>query len=293
MGLGIAVVKLNLELWQRGLFKNIESALDIGSQELHLKPVDFENLINAAGISDYKKEKFAELANWPGRPRCSAKPFYELLGINDYSCIDLNGKQGAIQLDLNLPLEDKTFYNKYGLVTDYGCNEHAFNVGEAYRTMHRLCKPGGLMVICQAMTRGNGYYMFDLSFFEGIAASNGYKVLFSSYIAALNACTKEGTPLALHLPLSRELLDVMDWTKISNIGIAYVLEKQSDADFRFPYQGGYMSQNQGHYGYKMQFLPDPPSRTYIPMPELNLKGIKTEDLVKCIMKRAKNKINGK
>ena len=32
MGLGIAAVKLNLELWQRGLFKNIKSVVDIGSQ---------------------------------------------------------------------------------------------------------------------------------------------------------------------------------------------------------------------------------------------------------------------
>ena len=80
MGLGIAAVKLNLELWQRSFFKNIKSVVDIGSQELHLKQADFEELLRVAGVTTYKKENFTPLANWPGQPRCSAKPFYEMLG---------------------------------------------------------------------------------------------------------------------------------------------------------------------------------------------------------------------
>ena len=110
MGLGPAAIKLYLELWQRGLFAKIASVVDVGSQELHLKQSDLERLIQEAGISDFDLSDFPNIANWPNQPRCSAGPFYKLLGAREYSCIDLNGELGAIPLDLNEPLEDKSLY---------------------------------------------------------------------------------------------------------------------------------------------------------------------------------------
>ena len=164
MGQGPFITKLNLKLWEQGYFKGFNSVVEIGSQELHLKPAAFEQLLKSAQITNYKKEIFANLSHYPAQPRCSTKPFYELLGFKKYVALDCNGEHGAIKHDLNYPLEDKALYNQFDLVTDYGCNEHAFNVGEAYRTLHRLCKPGGLMIIFQALLGGNGYYLFDLSF---------------------------------------------------------------------------------------------------------------------------------
>lgn len=264
MGLGFSGVKLYLELYQRGFFKSIKSVFEMGSQELHLKQADFEHLVYAACVPNYKRENFTPW-RWPEQPRLSSRLFYEMLGVEKYSCFDLNKELKAIPHDLNLPLEDVRLYGQYDLVTDHGCNEHAFNIGEAYRTMHRLCKQQGLMVIEQAVYGGNGYYMFDLSFFEGIAAANNYKVLFSSYVITTNTPTSAGGSSQFHIPASRELLDVVDWSKVRGIGIFYVLQKQSDSDFQYPYQGRYLSENQGHYGYQLQFLPDPPTRTYVPV----------------------------
>ena len=284
MGLGIAAVKLNLELWQRSFFKNIKS-VDIGSQELHLKQADFEELIRVAGVTTYKKENFTPLANWPGQPRCSSKPFYEMLGVENYACIDLGREHGAIPLDLNLPLEDSSLYGQYDLVTDHGCNEHAFNIAEAYRTMHRLCKLQGLMIIVQSVWRGNGYYLFDKSFFEGIAAANNYKILFSSYIVTTNTPTSAGSENEFHIPLSHELLDVIDWAKVLFIGICYVLQKQADSDFKYPYQGEYLSRIQGHHGYEIQFLPNPPSRTYVPLRESVLEVTQVKVLINEVIRK--------
>ena len=263
MGLGPAAVKLNLELWQRGFFKNIKSVVDMGSQELHLTLADFEELVCVAGVPNYKKENFTNLVDWNRLPRCSSKPFYEMLGVEKYSCIDLGEGHGAIPLDLNMPLEDYSLYGQYDLVTDYGNNEHIFNTAEAYRTMHRLLKQQGLMVVIQVVYQGNGYYAYDLSFFEGIAAANNYKILFSSYVLRAT-----GSINSFHVPLSRELLDMVDWTKMDHIGICYVMQKQSESsDFHYPYQGQFLADIQGHHGYWLQFLPDPPSRTYLPLRE--------------------------
>ena len=283
MGLGIATVKLNLELWQRGFFKNIKSVMEMGSQELHLKKVDFNNLLEEYCLNKDGKQ-FPNLENWPGSPRCSAKALYELLGTEKYSSFDLNAEHGALTQDLNLPFEDRSFFEKYDLVTDYGCNEHVFNIAETYKTMHKLCKPGGVLVIDQGVWKGNGYYQFDLSFFEGLAAANNYRILFASYII-LCGTTKAGSSLEYHVPLSRELLKVIDWAKVENIRICYVFQKQDNKDFQYPYQGGYMSEVFGNYGYKLQFQNSPPSRTYVPLRESALEITRTKDIFKYLLKR--------
>ena len=36
--------------------------------------------------------------------------------------------------------------NKFDLVTDFGNNEHVFNVGQAYKNMYQLCKKKWLYV---------------------------------------------------------------------------------------------------------------------------------------------------
>ena len=292
MGLGPAAVKLNLELWQRGLFREVKSVGEIGSQELHLPLADFEALVRAAGLPLARRERFSNLSNWPRHPRCSSKPFYELLGAERYTSFDLNRELGALPLDLNRPLEDRSLYGQFDLVTDYGCNEHAFNIGEAYRTMHRLCKPQGLMVILQAVYGGNGYYQFDLPFFEGLAAANRYAVLFSSYI--ISTKDERGDARQFHIPLSRELLRALDWSKVTEIGISYVFQRQADADFEYPYQGSYLSERQQHDGYQLQFLPAPPSpsHTYLPVRGPTVEDTRTAHLVRTVCRRAIKKAKG-
>jgi hypothetical protein len=268
MALGSGAIKLNLELWKKGYFKNIQSVIEMGTQQLDINLEDIEELLCEAGISAYKKEKIAALSRWPNA-FCSSQVFYEMLGIKNYACIDLNKEHGAIPLDLNYPLEDKSFYGKYDLVTDYGNNEHIFNTAEAYRTMYRLCKSGGILSICQSIFKGSGSYSYDPSFFEGMAAANNYKILFSSFLITTGSLTSLGSSYQYHVPLSWELVDKFDWTKIKELRVFYVMQKQSDADFREPYQGVYLSLNQKHHGYQLEYAYNPPSRSYVPVHALN------------------------
>lgn len=284
MGLGSEAIKLYLELYQRGFFQNINSVMDIGSQEIHMQQSDFEQLIISSGIPHYDRGNFTPW-NWPSYPRCSSKPFFEMLGVKRYASIDVNGDYGAIPLDLNYPLEQREHYHQYDLVTDHGACEHVFNIAEAYRTMHRLCKTNGIMVISQMVLNTNGYYLFDSSFFEGISAANNYRILYSAYIVSLHSQSDAGTPNQYQIPLSRELLDVIDYSKVSAIGITYVLQKQSDADFQYPYQGFLLSNNQGHYGFSLQFLPLPPSRTYLPIRDDPLDQVPIKYLAAALYKR--------
>tara|TARA_Y100001968_G_scaffold187885_1_gene172225 strand:+ start:243 stop:1115 length:873 start_codon:yes stop_codon:yes gene_type:complete len=287
MGLGLATIQNMLELWQQGHLDNTKSVMEMGSQELHVKLADFEQLLNTACITNYDTSPFHILENWPGQPRCSAKPFYKLLGINKYSSIDINNEHGSISHDYNLPLKDTTLYNQFDLVTDHGSCEHAFNIAEAYQTIHKLCKPGGLIIISQTLWGGNGYFLYDKKFFESIAAANQYSILYTSYVISPGTQTMNGTNHQFHIPLHSKLLSAIDKSTIDGVSVYAVMKKHQDKSFRIPYQGDYMSIKHQHYGFNRMYIKDPPSYSYIPT--YNLKKVPGRVLINEIYKRIKNK----
>lgn len=239
MGLGTAAIKLNLDLWEDGLYNNIKSVMDFGSQDLHIKLKDFEKFIETYNVPHYKRENFLDLNNWPGKPRCSSKPFYELLGVEQYVCVDMNRKHHALPIDLNKPLNNELAGLQFDMVTDHGTNEHVFHAAQAYKTMHRLCKKGGLIVIAQILYPFNidhGYYRFDPFMFKSLSIANNYRILYSSYVVCSETKTPNGSWYQFHIPLENELLHVIDFSRLNQLGVCYVLQKQTDDDFREPYQ---------------------------------------------------------
>jgi SAM-dependent methyltransferase len=283
MGLGDAAVKIYLELRARGLF-DVRSVVELGSQELHLSQQQLESLLAAAAIP-VDDDRFAGLASYPAGARISAQVLYELLGATEYRCVDLNGEHHAIAHDLNTPFEDRSLWGTFDLVTDHGAAEHAFDVAEAYRTVHRLCRPGGLIIAIQAVVNGNGYYCFEPSFYEGLAAANGYKILFSSYVIG-----SAGASGQHHVPLSEEVVSCFDSGKLGLLAICYVLQRTTDADFVTPYQGAFLSSSQGHLGFQAQFLPAPPARTWLPMPTSAVDAVPSRDLASALARRVRGRL---
>ena len=290
MGLGIAAVQNTLELSKLGLLEGINKIVEMGSQELHLTALDLEEMIKMAGLNNFQKNKFPDIDNWPNSPRCSAKSFYQFLGIKEYVSIDMNKEHGSISLDFNLPLEDTSLYPQFDLVTDYGACEHAFNIAETYRTMHRLCKPKGLIVIAQSLWGGNGYFLYDESFFDGIAAANNYKIIFNSYVITTKSKTPNGSDNQFHIPLNRDLLKTIDLSKTS-IGVYVVLQKQDKSDFKFPYQGQYLAKKQGHFGFNRIYHQNPLSSSFLP--EAKITALSGRDLLKELFRRIKSRITRK
>ena len=290
MGLGIAAVQNTLELSKLGLLEGINKIVEMGSQELHLTALDLEEMIKMAGLNNFQKNKFPDIDNWPNSPRCSAKSFYQFLGIKEYVSIDMNKEHGSISLDFNLPLEDTSLYSQFDLVTDHGACEHAFNIAETYRTMHRLCKPNGLIVIAQSLWGGNGYFLYDESFFDGIAAANNYKIIFNSYVIATGSKTPNGSDNQFHIPLNRDLLKTIDLSK-ANIGVYVVLQKQDKSDFKFPYQGQYLAKKQGHFGFNRIYHQNPLSSSFLP--EAKITALSGRDLLKELFRRIKSRITRK
>lgn len=253
-----AVVKIALELKSLGMFDNMHSVMDMGSQEIGMNYPDFMHLIDSYAVK-YDRGQFEDQKNFPGFPRMSSKPFWRALGFDITDNLDINGEHGSIYCDLNKPFLQNEMFEKYDLVTDFGNNEHPFNVAEAYRTMHKLVKKGGLLWIDQAVLNGNGFYNFDISFFESMAAANDYGIIYSAFV--INTQNDE----QYHVPCSRDLLDMFDYSKVKYIGINYLFRKSTSSEFQFPIQN-IPKQSDPNRSYRVSYVSNrfPPERYYIP-----------------------------
>lgn len=296
MGMGLANAQLFLELKQSGKLKNVKKIAELGSQEIHIKQKDLSNLFNEAGLNQPDFSLFPDLDNWPQYPRCSTKPFYKLLGIDEYTSIDSNGEHGSIQHDWNTSFNDQKLFNQFDVVTDFGSAEHVFNIVEPYKTLHKLCKQGGLIVISQALWGGNGFFLMDRPFIDGIAAANNYKVISISYVVCTKETTKNGSNYQFHIPMNSSLIRTIDLNKVVSIQISAVMEKRDNEEFKIPYEGRMQAEHYGHFGYKTVFLRDDTNREganrqeYYFLPVFNLDAIKFKTLIIEVFNRLKNKI---
>jgi len=267
MGLSLTTVEALLGIWKDGHFNGKKSILELGSQELHLTLDNFERAVEAYQVPGFEREAF-EPWEWENRGRCVyADKFYSILGLSEYMCFDMNAENNAIPHDLNFPFKEKQHLGKYDVVTDFGCAEHVFNVSEAYKTMHATCTENGLLIYCQQVKNTNGYYNFDTAFYEDLAAANNYKIHFTAHLVNAPASMKDSHRFSWMLPLSTEILDILDHSKVETISVFYVMEKTSDNEFILPYQGQYMSTQYGNDGYDVAAMMNYkcPSRSYVPV----------------------------
>lgn len=306
MGLGISSLQNNLELYSLGYYKNCKSVIDLGSQELHIKKDDLKELFKYASLDDNLIDKYPNINNWPNQPRCSSKHFYRSLGFDEYKSIDINyntsvnfqdNEHDCIEHDLNKPFEDKTFFNKFDLVTDYGTCEHVFNVPECYRTMHKLVKPGGYIIITQTTLKGHGFFLFDKPTFERIAAANNYKIINRSYIIPTPTKTKSGSEVQYHIPQSQSLLNMFSYGKIKTVAIHVVFQKQDDKEFKIPslenqYQPelGLMQGGDFNFGFNRMYFKDPLSYSLLPSSKITVEQAGFKTLIKEFFKRLFKKI---
>ena len=296
MGLGPAAVQNTLELWQQGFFEKINSVIEIGSQEIHMGASDFRSLLEQACIPNWQSLDFpgSGAEDCSKHLGCSAEYLYRLLGVEKYDCIDINGELGAIKHDLNYPLEGQALTAKYDLVTDHGSCEHVFNVAQTYQSMHEVCKTGGLIVISQNTWGGNGYFLFDRSFYESLAAANNYTIVHDSYVLSLRPKNTDQRSQEFHIPPVRSLLNAIDRREISEMGVYVVLKKNNDQDFRFAYQGDYLAEREGHSGFNKLFDRDPPGLSYVPeYAERRPSHIPSSVLAKELLRRIVRKVTGK
>ena len=278
----IGLLKLAVELHKNKTFKNVKSIMDMGNKSIRCNYENILYLFDQAGI-EVDKRKFNFLKKFPKGDRKSISIFWKQLGIKNYNCIDIHGKDNSINFDLNYPFNKKEHFSKYDLVTDIGNNEHIFNVGEAYKTMYKLCKKNGFLWIFQAVYKGNGFFNYDISFFEGVAAANKLGTVYSAYVVNTSDYDQ------FLIPADKDLFNVIDLNKVNSIDITYIFKKITNDEFNYYNQYQYKKK----INYSISFLNKkfPPERYYIPTTSINnsKKNVQNKFYKELLRRHGKNK----
>jgi len=104
--------------------------------------------------------------------------------------IDLNGRDGAIPLDLTESIPIPKFMNAFEIVTDFGDMEHIRGKNpenkhpghwQAWKNIHDMGKVGCVYMHTVPMLGsfiGHGSFHYTIKFFEDLCAANGYEIIF-------------------------------------------------------------------------------------------------------------------
>lgn len=183
MGIGPAVGSWLANLHDRGIFAQSASVIEMGPSEFNWpKPTlaaflekNFRSKGAAAHFIANCVTKRGEY-HQPG-----SKAFYGLLGLSDYNSIDYGDQTATIRHNLNLAMDPP---NAFDVVADFGTLEHIFNIGEAFRTVHNLLRPGGI-ALHQLPTNGgyyHGFYNISSVAYRSLIAANKYEVVDLLYV---------------------------------------------------------------------------------------------------------------
>ena len=130
---------------------------------------------------------------WEGAPY--ADKYYSKKAC-DYTCLDLNKENNALELDLATKLS----LDKFDIVTDFGTSEHVGINGKhdskvfynCWLNKHNACKIGELIISENPKTGnwpGHGFNYVTEDFYKQLAEANGYEILEIGEHPAMNNTT--------------------------------------------------------------------------------------------------------
>jgi len=204
MGIGIQDLRLILELRRMGLIPNRANVVEIGAQQLGNDILADRRIVDDLGRAFGATSKLELPKPVTGdnhvfeQDNPLARDMWGWLGCS-YCAVDIDNTPGNIRLDLNYDGVPTQMKNRFHLVTNYGTTEHIANQLNAFKVIHDLVVPGGVMVHCLPAQgfANHGLVNYNPKFFWTLARSNGYGLVHMGYF---------GNP-AVHEPLPKDILD--------------------------------------------------------------------------------------
>jgi SAM-dependent methyltransferase len=234
MGLGRALLADLIELKRAGALDGCSRVVDIGAQQLA------DSFLTS---SDLLTELYGLFGRPPidlGRPigngdfatqAPAARRFWQSLGF-EYASIDLAAEHDAIPINLNSDTVPQDWRGCFDLVINAGTTEHVANQDNAFRILHDLTRPGGLMYHeVPAFTFGHGLLNYSPKFFIQLLRQNDYDAVF------IRACKSEPEKIPRYIAAMNRRwgkghqLDVTDMPAIT---MRAALIKRGASDFVTP-----------------------------------------------------------
>lgn len=242
MAIGAGDLDVLITLAHQGYIPKNAQVIEIGAQQLDDKFLRAPDKVRHLGQLLDRPSEFALPAPVNSRDGLDptappARDFWTWLGFG-YASIDIDGSPGSIPLDLNYDAAPQEHIGKYHMVTNYGTTEHIANQLNAFKVIHDLTAPGGVMIHtlpAQGM-QNHGLFSYNPKFFWMLARSNGYRWLHENYLGT-GADRSYGLPqnivdrMALFSPKGETRGKAM---AVLDAGLMVVLQKQFELPFVAP-----------------------------------------------------------
>ncbi len=156
--------------------------------DLGLKKV--KKILDTYNMS-YKGLQWCELGNiWykGSMGNFPTKMYYQNQGV-DHTSIDINGKDGALPLDLCFPVP-KELLNRFEVITNHGTIEHVNDQYAVFKNVHDMGRDGAVMIHSGPLKGhwpGHCRYYYTTEFYKSLADTMQYEVL---YICVDDCCGK-------------------------------------------------------------------------------------------------------
>lgn len=233
MGIGSTVVNYYLDLYYKNFFKNIDHICELGDQEVLLNAASFkpvaENLYVGNPQESLRMQRLLlnPLTSHSNPQQVNARWLYQFIGIDQYTCIDINGLNQSLPYDLNKPLPKN--HLQYDFVTNHGTTEHVFEQFHCFRSIHQLTRKNGyiLHVLPSQNMYNHCFYFYIWNFYRRLAEVNNYE-LHAGYFLP-----DTGSSPMLQLSLDHPER-ILNYLKSSAGALLVLMQKKEDRPFRLP-----------------------------------------------------------
>lgn len=183
MGIGPTVGFWLQDLHARGVFKDCDSIIELGPSQFQWPEKGLRRFLNKCFPDSEARNKLLDVVEIKDgyANQKVATGYYNMLGLSDYSSIDYGDGAATIKHDLNFEyVPDRS----YDVCAELGTIEHVFNIGEGFRTVHNLVRPGGVMLHMLATFGGyfHGFYNTHSCTFKSLIQANNYEVIDLLYL---------------------------------------------------------------------------------------------------------------
>jgi SAM-dependent methyltransferase len=147
--------------------RDIRNVCDLGQQDFYPE--------NASPI-----DRFAELMGVDQAAILGCKTSAEIWRACGRRCVSLDMVgTDFVRFNLNTDTVSAKLASKFDLVTNFGTTEHVANQLNAFRAIHDLTAPTGIMfhVVPAAGFSNHGFFNYNMRFFFCLAKANNYDVI--------------------------------------------------------------------------------------------------------------------
>jgi len=145
------------------------------------KTVDLMDMACKAMNKRYSEIRICELGNqyikWD---KCGTGKNYLIgKGVIEHVSLDLNGRDGALKIDLSKPIEQ--WKNYFDMLTNYGTTEHVEGQYEVFQNIHSLIKVKGCSMHAVPIVGGWSKHCnvhYEKCFFEELSQVMRYDIIY-------------------------------------------------------------------------------------------------------------------